>query len=70
MLIDPKLNRTLSVDEAYSRLEKAVKFIIRRTEWSNPYSAFGTRYRAKINELRQPYVELQLAKKRNIKHEN
>lgn len=68
MKVGAKLNKTLSIEKAYLQLENAVDKFIRKVEWCNPYSSFGIKYRAKINELRIPFIELKLAKKKM--HEN
>lgn len=55
--------RTLSVEEAQAALERAARKLIQRAQWVNPYSAMGPQYKATIYELKQPLVELSVARR-------
>ena len=65
MKVNPNINKTLSVKEAYQRLEKSVDRFIKLGEWYSPYAGYNLKMKAKINELRLPLVELKIAKKKN-----
>lgn len=57
----------LSVAHAQKNLEKAVLQIIQRAEWVNPYSVVGRQYRATLRELKQPLVELHVARREEVR---
>ena len=55
-----------TVEDAVKALEQASWELVRKAQWSSPYNGFkvgARRTKSPINELRQPLLELRLARK-------